>query len=75
MLSLARVRLNRSGQASSGLSSNGGKHGERGQRYRQGRGDQLGALGFAVKALDLWNAQYLADAIAHLRAIGRRDRR
>jgi hypothetical protein len=29
--------------------------------------DQLGALGFALNALVLWNAQYLDDAIARLR--------
>ena len=29
-----------------------------------------GALGFALNALVLWNAQYLDDAIVHLRATG-----
>lgn len=32
--------------------------------------DQLGALGFALNALVLRNAQYLDDAIAQLRATG-----
>jgi hypothetical protein len=40
------------------------------QPYRDGQEDQLGALGFALNALVLWNAQYLDDAIVHLRAIG-----
>jgi hypothetical protein len=35
-----------------------------------GQEDQLGALGFALNALVLWNAQYLDDAIAQLRATG-----
>jgi len=38
--------------------------------YRDGQEDQLGALGFALNALVLWNAQYLDDAIAQLRATG-----
>jgi hypothetical protein len=37
---------------------------------RDGQEDQLGALGFALNALMLWNAQYLDDAIAQLRATG-----
>ena len=40
------------------------------QPYREGQDDQLGALGFALNALVVWNAQYMADAIAHLRATG-----
>lgn len=38
--------------------------------YRDGQEDQLGALGFALNALVVWNAQYLDDAIAELRATG-----
>lgn len=33
---------------------------------------QLGALGFALNALVLWNAQYMHDAIDHLGATGHR---
>ena len=44
--------------------------GELRQPYREGQEDQLGALGFALNALVLWNAQYLNDAIAQLRAAG-----
>jgi Tn3 transposase DDE domain len=36
--------------------------------YRDGQEDQLGALGFALNALVLWNAQCLDDANAQLRA-------
>ena len=38
--------------------------------YREGQEDQLGALGFALNALVVWNAQYMDDAIAYLRATG-----
>ena len=47
-----------------------GNHGQLRQPYRDGQEDQLGALGFALNALVLWNAQYLDDAISHLRATG-----
>jgi TnpA family transposase len=47
-----------------------GNQGELRQPYREGQEDQLGALGFALNALVLWNAQYLDDAIAQLRATG-----
>jgi hypothetical protein len=47
-----------------------GNQGELRQPYRDGQEDQLGALGFALNALVLWNAQYLDDAIGHLRATG-----
>ena len=47
-----------------------GNEGQPRQPYRDGQEDQLGALGFALKALVLWNAQYLDDAIAQLRATG-----
>ena len=40
-----------------------GNRGELRQPYREGQEDQLGAL-------VLWNAQYLDDAIVHLRATG-----
>ena len=38
--------------------------------YREGQEDQLGALGFVLNALVVWNAQYMDDAIAYLRATG-----
>jgi hypothetical protein len=47
-----------------------GNEGQLRQPYRDGQEDQLGALGFALNALVLWNAQYLDDAIAQLRATG-----
>jgi TnpA family transposase len=47
-----------------------GNEGQLRQPYREGQEDQLGALGFALNALVLWNAQYLDDAIAQLRAAG-----
>jgi TnpA family transposase len=47
-----------------------GNEGQLRQPYREGQEDQLGALGFALNALVLWNAQYLDDAIAQLRATG-----
>jgi hypothetical protein len=68
-------------QSSVGLTRHEGRHsvariifhgnrGELRQPYREGQEDQLGALGFALNALVLWNAQYLDDAIAYLRATG-----
>jgi TnpA family transposase len=68
-------------QSSVGLTRHEGRHsvariifhgnrGELRQPYREGQEDQLGALGFALNALVLWNAQYLDDAIVHLRATG-----
>ena len=68
-------------QSSVGLTRHEGRHsvariifhgnrGELRQPYREGREDQLGALGFALNALVLWNAQYLDDAIVPLRATG-----
>ncbi|MGH2969421.1 MAG: Tn3 family transposase, partial [Solirubrobacteraceae bacterium] len=47
-----------------------GNQGQLRQPYREGQEDQLGALGFALNALVVWNAQYMDDAIAHLRATG-----
>ena len=47
-----------------------GNEGRPRQPYRDGQEDQLGALGFVLNALVLWNAQYLDDAIAQLRATG-----
>jgi TnpA family transposase len=47
-----------------------GNQGELRQPYREGQEDQLGALGFALNALVLWNAQYMDDAIAYLCATG-----
>jgi hypothetical protein len=45
-----------------------GNQGELRQPYREGQEDQLGALGFALNARVLWNAQYMDDAVVHLRA-------
>jgi hypothetical protein len=47
-----------------------GNQGELRQPYREGQEDQLGALGLALNALVVWNAQYMNDAIAYLRATG-----
>jgi TnpA family transposase len=47
-----------------------GNEGQLRQPYRDGQEDQLGALGFALNALVLWNAQYLDDAIVQLRTTG-----
>ena len=47
-----------------------GNEGQLRQPYRDGQEDQLGALGFALNVLVLWNAQYLDDAIEQLRATG-----
>jgi hypothetical protein len=33
--------------------------------------NQLAALGFALNVLVLWNIQYMDDAVAHLRSVGR----
>ena len=47
-----------------------GNEGQLRQPYRDGQEDQLGALGLALNALVLWNAQYMNDAIEQLRATG-----
>ena len=47
-----------------------GKRGELRQRYREGREDQLGALGLAVNVIVLWNTLYTDAALAQLRAEG-----
>ena len=47
-----------------------GIEGQLRQPYGEGQEDQLGALGFALNALVLWNAQYLDDAVAWLCATG-----
>ncbi len=47
-------------------------HGKRGtihQAYRDGREDQLGALGLVLNAVVLWTTKYIA-AVAQLRAEG-----
>ena len=52
-------------------------HGQRGelrQRYREGQGDQLGALGLVVNAIILWNTGYMEAAVNQLRAEGREVR-
>nr|WP_158251494.1 Tn3 family transposase [Cryobacterium sp. M91] len=48
-------------------------HGHRGelrQRYREGREDQLGALGLVVNAIVLWNTRYIDAALGELRRAG-----
>ena len=47
-----------------------GKRGELRQRYREGQGDQLSALGLAVNAIVLWNTIYMNAAISQLRQEG-----
>ena len=47
-----------------------GQNGELRQRYREGKEDQLGALGLVVNALILWTTRYMDAALAHLRAKG-----
>ena len=47
-----------------------GNEGQLRQPYRDGQEDQLGALGFALNAVVLWNAEYLDDAIVQLRTTG-----
>jgi len=47
-----------------------GNEGHLRQPYRDAQEDQLGALGFALNALVLWNAQYMNDAIEQLHATG-----
>jgi TnpA family transposase len=48
-----------------------GNRGELRQSYRQGQGDQLAALGFALNVLVLWHTQYMDDAVNHLHNSGR----
>lgn len=48
-------------------------HGDRGEvrnALRQGQEEQLGALGLVLNAVTHWNAIYMQEAIAHLRADG-----
>lgn len=40
------------------------------KRYREGRENQLGALGLVVNAVALWNTFYLDQAVEHLREQG-----
>jgi Tn3 transposase DDE domain len=47
-----------------------GRRGELRQRYREGQGDQLGALGLVVNALVLWNTRYMDAALSHSRSQG-----
>ncbi|GAA1100581.1 hypothetical protein GCM10009642_43880 [Nocardiopsis metallicus] len=49
-----------------------GQKGELRQRYREGMEDQLGALGFMVNVVILWNTVYTARAIEQIRAEGTR---
>ena len=51
-----------------------GQWGELRQRYREGQGDQLGALGLVVNAIILWNTGYMEAAVNQLRAEGREVR-
>jgi len=43
-----------------------GRHGELRQSYREGQEEQLGALGFVVNLIVLWNTLYLDAALADL---------
>ncbi len=48
-------------------------HGQRGelrQRYREGQEDQLGALGWVLNAVVLWNTRYIDAALIALRQQG-----
>jgi TnpA family transposase len=47
-----------------------GKRGELHQRYKEGQEDQLGALGFVVNAIVLWNTRYMSAALQNLRVQG-----
>lgn len=47
-----------------------GKRGELRQRYREGQEDQLGALGFVVNAIILWNTIYTEAVLNQLRQEG-----
>ncbi len=47
-----------------------GRKGELYQRYRDGLEDQIGALGFVLNAIALWNTRYIELALAHLRDSG-----
>lgn len=49
-----------------------GQKGELRQRYSEGMEDQLGALGFMVNVVILWNTVYTARAIEQIRAEGTR---
>lgn len=44
-----------------------GQRGEIRKRYREGQGDQLGALGLVTDAVVLWNTVYMEAALNHLR--------
>ena len=47
-----------------------GQKGELRQRYRAGQEDQLGALGFVVNLIVLWNTRYLDLALNEARTAG-----
>ncbi len=47
-----------------------GKRGELRQRYREGREDQLGALGLVLNIIVLWNTIYMNAALTQLRQEG-----
>lgn len=48
-----------------------GRHGELRQPYREGQEEQLGALGFVVNLIVLWNTLYLDAALADMQQRGR----
>ena len=65
------VQLNRGeGRHSLARATFHGQRGEIRRRYREGQGDQLGALGLVVNAIVLWNTRYMDAALSHLRASG-----
>ena len=43
---------------------------KRGQRYREGQEDQLGALGLVLNVIVLWNTRYQDAALTQLRRDG-----
>ena len=47
-----------------------GKRGQLHQKYREGREDQLGALGIVINAIVLWNTRYIDAAVSAQRANG-----
>ena len=65
------TQLNRGeGRHSLGRAVFHGKRGELRQRYREGREDQLGALGLVLNVIVLWNTIYMNAALTQLRAEG-----
>jgi len=69
------IQLNRQeGRHSVARASFHGQRGELRQRYREGQEDQLGALGFVVNAITLWNTIYLERALEQIHTEGKEIR-